>query len=227
MKKNNGKNILQAKDISKKYRNKNVLEKINFDVFKGDILLIKGKSGAGKSTLLYILGNLISPDSGKVIFNGKEVCKREMSKIRREKIGFMFQEFFLIEHASVYENIIIPFALNGKSMTDDMRQKVFKMCKEMDIEEYLLNVKVKTLSLGEKARIALIRALIFEPKICIFDEPTGNLDMDNSSRISLLIEKENKNLKQTFIIATHSDIFDDIANRILILEEGRIKWVKG
>jgi len=218
--------IIQAEDLIKIYNDRNVLDNISLDVKKSDIILIKGKSGAGKSTLLYILGMLIRPDHGDIFFEDIKVYKNNMSKLRREKIGFMFQEFFLIEDCSVYENIILPFKLNGEEINDLESGKITSLCNEIGLPIKRLNEKVRLLSLGERARVALMRAIIRSPKLCICDEPTGNLDHENAGKIVSLIDSLNKKNEQSFLIATHSNIFDTISTHIINIEDGKAEWLK-
>jgi putative ABC transport system ATP-binding protein len=221
--------VIRFKNVSKIYKSENreikALENINFQIQKGEIVLLKGVSGSGKSTILSLIAGITKPTSGDIIVNGKRVSKlqdRFSSKFRQETIGFIFQKFNLIPNISAFDNIvvpIIPLNLESKEIEKDVK----KLLKKFNLE-HRRDILVKNLSGGEQQRVAIARALINNPEIIIADEPTANLDR----KLSLDFIEILKSLKdKTVIIATHDPIFFDldIINRVIEIENGRVRGV--
>ena len=202
-----GKIILDAKCIVKSYLNGNnklkVLDGINLSINQGKIITIVGKSGSGKSTLLNVLSTLDNADTGEIIICGKninEYSDNEISKLRNLYIGFVFQFHHLLPDFNVLENILMPEMINNK------RSKLSKALELLDALQ-LMDVKDKypiELSGGEKQRVAVLRALINDPKILFADEPTGNLDEKNALLLVDLFREINRDFKVTIIITTHN-----------------------
>ena len=202
-----GKIILDAKCIVKSYLNGNnklkVLDGINLSINQGKIITIVGKSGSGKSTLLNVLSTLDDADTGEIIICGKninEYSDNEISKLRNLYIGFVFQFHHLLPDFNVLENILMPEMINNK------RSKLSKALELLDALQ-LMDVKDKypiELSGGEKQRVAVLRALINDPKILFADEPTGNLDEKNALLLVDLFREINRDFKVTIIITTHN-----------------------
>lgn len=198
------------------------LKNINLKIEKGDFCSILGVSGSGKSTLLYLLGCIDKPTSGIYKLEGKDVSnlsEKELAKIRNEKIGFVLQDFGLIEEETVIENIMVPFLFSSKN-NKNIRFKIEKILKDLDIFD-LQNKKVNLLSGGQRQRVAIARALIIEPEIILADEPTGSLDTDTSNNIMNIFKNLNKEGK-TIIIVTHNLELAKETNKCYKIRDGLI-----
>lgn len=201
------------------------LDTINLKIRKGECVILKGVSGSGKSTLLSIIGTMSKPSSGAVLFDGVNYSKMPDDKIsdfRLHNIGFIFQSYNLIEHLSAKENIFAPMIC--RKLSDTQKQQNFEYAKKLANFENKDDILGKDLSGGEKQRCAIARALVNNPDIIIADEPTANLDKENSlhfiKTMSLL-----QSLGKTIIIATHDEIFNDstlFINQMVHLEYGKI-----
>ena len=213
--------MIKAIDIYKKYGQVDVLKGIDLSISKGEIVSIVGASGAGKSTLLQIIGTLEKANSGTVTVNNIDVSKmsdRELSAFRNKQIGFVFQFHHLLPEFTAIENVCLPALIAGQS-----KKEVEK--KATDLLDFLnlthrLSHKPGELSGGEQQRVAIARALINEPAIILADEPTGNLDSDNSTEIHKLILKLREELNQTFLIVTHNKDLASLADRSLLMKDG-------
>lgn len=225
--------ILKAKDLCKSYleggRELAVLKSINLEVNKGEIVFIVGHSGVGKSTLLHLLGALDKPTAGESYLNGVNLYRlkdRERAKLRNEKIGFVFQFYHLLPEFSTWENVMLPalIAINSLSQAGRkiavIKEKAVGMLKEVGLGERV-NHRPGQLSGGEEQRVAIARALINEPEIVFADEPTGNLDAENSRLIMQLIRKLNERREQTFVIATHQEGLAEKGDRLIRIMEGK------
>ena len=216
--------LLSAKNISKTFNEKIVLEKINIEIRKAEIVAISGASGAGKTTLLNILSTLDSPDennSSSLFIDNHEVFdlkKNELANFRNQKIGFVFQFHELIPELNVIENICLP----GWIKKDiDVKIKAKKLLEYFGLQDFA-DKKPLTLSGGEKQRVAIARSLINDPKIIFADEPTGNLDFKNSIEIfKLLLSLKNKD--RVIIYATHNTYFAKMADFKLKISGGKIQ----
>ena len=217
--------LLSAKNISKTFQGKKVLDNINIDVKEAEIVAISGASGAGKTTLLNILSTLDRPDknnSSSLFIDNHEVFnlkENELANLRNQKIGFVFQFHELIPELNVLENVCLP----GWIKKDvDVKKKAKKLLKYFGLQEFA-NKKPLTLSGGEKQRVAIARSLINNPKIIFADEPTGNLDSKNSKILFDLFFKLRDDYNCSVIIVTHDEKSADICDRKLLIVDGKIK----
>ena len=220
--------MLEVQNIKKIYRSrfgKNELEalkSINFTVEAGEYIAIMGESGSGKTTLLNILALLDRPTSGKVILMGKdlqEIKDNEMAKFRRENLGFVFQDFNLLDNFTVKENILLPLVLSDEKISV-MEEKLSKIAKKLNISE-LLNKYPYEISGGQKQRTAIARALISDPKILLADEPTGALDSNNTRELLKVFKDLNQD-GETILMVTHSIMAASEAKRVLFIKDGEI-----
>ncbi len=220
--------MLEVQNIKKIYRSrfgKNELEalkSINFTVEAGEYIAIMGESGSGKTTLLNILALLDRPSSGNVILMGKdlqEIKDSEMARFRRENLGFVFQDFNLLDNFTVKENILLPLVLSDEKISI-MEEKLLKIAKKLNVSD-LLNKYPYEISGGQKQRTAIARALISEPKILLADEPTGALD-SNSTRELLKVFKDLNQDGETILMVTHSIVAASEAKRVLFIKDGEI-----
>lgn len=216
--------ILEAKNIHKNYGKLHILKGISLSVKKGEVVSIVGASGAGKSTLLHILGALDRADQGEVWINSKRIdhlSQRQMSAFRNEHIGFVFQFHHLLPEFTALENVCIPAYIKGVS-----RKKAQMQAMEM---LDLLGVssradhKPSALSGGEQQRVSVARALINQPALVLADEPSGNLDSENSTSLHNLFFQLRKELSQTFIIVTHNKELSSISDRTIHMRDGIIE----
>ena len=217
--------LLSAKNISKTFQGKKVLDKININVKEAEIVAISGASGAGKTTLLNILSTLDRPDvnnSSSLFIDNHEVFnlkENELANLRNQKIGFVFQFHELIPELNVLENVCLP----GWIKKDfDVKKKAKKLLKYLGLQEFA-NKKPLTLSGGEKQRVAIARSLINNPKIIFADEPTGNLDSKNSKILFDLFFKLRDDYNCSVIIVTHDEKSANICDRKLLIVDGKIK----
>ena len=220
--------MLEVQNIKKIYRSRfgkndlEALKSINFTVEVGEYIAIMGESGSGKTTLLNILALLDRPTSGKVILMGKdlqEIKDNEMAKFRRENLGFVFQDFNLLDNFTVKENILLPLVLSDEKISV-MEEKLLKIAKKLNVSD-LLNKYPYEISGGQKQRTAIARALISEPKILLADEPTGALD-SNSTRELLKVFKDLNQDGETILMVTHSIVAASEAKRVLFIKDGEI-----
>lgn len=220
--------MLEVQNIKKIYRSRfgkndlEALKSINFTVEAGEYIAIMGESGSGKTTLLNILALLDRPTSGKVILMGKdlqEIKDSEMAKFRRENLGFVFQDFNLLDNFTVKENILLPLVLSDEKISV-MEEKLSKIAKKLSVSD-LLNKYPYEISGGQKQRTAIARALISEPKILLADEPTGALD-SNSTRELLKVFKDLNQDGETILMVTHSIMAASEAKRVLFIKDGEI-----
>jgi len=201
----------------------NVLKELNFSVDKGEFVSIMGPSGSGKSTLLYLLGGLDKPTSGTIMLEGEDlskVKKKAMSKLRRSKIGFVFQFYNLVQNLNVEDNIMLPIILDGKNP-----KKYEKKLSEILDVIGLVDKRKSTpreLSGGQQQRVAIARALISEPDIIFLDEPIGNLDSKTGKEIMELFKEINVKYGKTLIQVTHSQSAAKYGTTIIRLVDGEI-----
>lgn len=203
------------KNISKEYENKRVLDIDTLNIDKGRIIGIVGSNGAGKSTLIKILGGLEKPNSGSISYNGQ----RDFQKVLRD-ITIVFQHPYLLV-TNVYNNIAYPLKVR-KCKKSDIKNRVNAIMKEMEIE-HLAKQKARTLSGGERQKLALARAIIFNPSLLLLDEPTANIDPDSMNTMEGMIRKFNKIRKATIIIITHNPAqAKRLCDEIIIMDKGKI-----
>lgn len=215
--------LLEAKNVTKRFGEVLVLDNVSLSVEAGDFVSIIGKSGSGKSTLLTILGGIDRPTSGEVLLDGIDISKqkeRELAKLRRTKLGFVFQFFNLAPYLTARENILLPTLLNGK--TEKSQESSLNELSEYLGITPLLNKLPSKMSGGEQQRVAIARGLIFEPELILLDEPTGNLDTKNSDEIMKLLKKVNVERGTTVIQVTHSAQNAEFGNRIVRISDGKI-----
>lgn len=219
--------IIEVKNLNKSFKMGNeevaVLKNINLNVHKGDFVSIMGPSGCGKSTLLYLMGGLDTPTSGSVYINNKEISKlsdKEISKVRRCELGFVFQFYNLVQNLSVEDNILLPILLEG------YKPKNFK--KELDelldiIEmSHKRRVTPRELSGGQQQRVAIARALINNPDLILADEPIGNLDSKTGEEIMKLFKRVNREKEVTIVNVTHSKDAAEYGTHLITLKDGEI-----
>ncbi|MCT4614472.1 MAG: ABC transporter ATP-binding protein [Marinifilaceae bacterium] len=218
--------MIEIKNISKVFRTNEVetsaLSNINIKIEKGEFLAIMGPSGCGKSTLLNIIGLLDIPSSGEMNFWGEDISilkERNLSKIRKANIGFVFQSFNLIDELSVYENIELAL-LYAKVPKSERKQRIEDIMNKMNIA-HRSNHFPQQLSGGQQQRVAVARAVVANPKIILADEPTGNLDSQNGSEVMNILKELNEE-GATIIMVTHSETEASQASRILRLFDGHI-----
>ena len=216
--------MLKFENVSKKYGKKQVLEDVDLFVDDGEFIFLMGTSGAGKTTLLRMILREESPDSGKVFFDKKDLLqysKSELPEVRR-KIGFIFQDFKLLESKNAYENVSISLDILGKT-SEQVEQSVPELLKSVGLAEMGNNYPWQ-LSGGEKQRLAIARAVALEPKLIIADEPTGNLDQSTSWEIINLLNTLNKENGTTIIVATHDEtLVNSLKKKVYKIENGRIR----
>lgn len=217
--------ILETKNLCKFYgKDENIVKAVNntnISVKKGDFIAIVGKSGSGKSTLLHLMGGLDYPTSGKVIIGGKDIFSlREdaLAAFRRRKIGFVFQAFNLVTSINVWENIVLPIGLDGRKADEQFVEDIIKT---LGLTGKIHNMP-NTLSGGQQQRVAIARALATKPDIILADEPTGNLDSKTSGEVMNLLKESVKKYGQTLLMITHDEEMAQMADRILVIEDGKV-----
>jgi len=223
--------ILRALNLSKTYKmgkhRVSALRNVNLEVRKGDFVAIQGPSGSGKTTLLNLLGGLDAPTSGEVWIEDENITKmneRKLSEIRCRRIGFIFQFYNLIPKMRALDNVELPmiFARTPKKLR---RAKADKLLQAVGLGHRTQH-KPFELSAGEQQRVTIARALANEPAIVLMDEPTGNLDEENTKNIMNLIGELNRTQKQTFILTTHNISITKYANRVYFLHNGELTSIQ-
>lgn len=218
--------LLQVQNVKKVYNTRlggqqvHALNNVSFDIARGEFVAIMGASGSGKTTLLNVIASLDKATSGEIFLEGKglSVIKdRELSAFRRTNLGFVFQDFNLLDNFSVKDNILLPLVLSGESIKI-MEDKLMPLARRLGIDK-LLEKYPHEISGGEKQRTAMARAVITEPKLILADEPTGALDSKASSTVLSLFEELNQN-GQTILMVTHSAMAASYAKRVLFIKDG-------
>lgn len=217
--------ILEAKDLRKVYGSGETevraLDSVDLQVENGEFVSIVGTSGSGKSTLLHMLGSLDRPTSGSVHVDGRDIFSlsdEELTIFRRRKIGFVFQNYNLVPVLNVYENIVLPIQLDGK--TPD-KEYIDRIITTLGLESKLDSLP-NNLSGGQQQRVAIARALAAKPAILLADEPTGNLDSRTSLDVIQLLRRTSETFRQTIVMITHNEQIAQTAGRIIRIEDGRI-----
>jgi putative ABC transport system ATP-binding protein len=218
--------MIKTVNLSKIFRTDEVettaLHEVSFEIRPGEFVAIMGPSGCGKSTLLNILGLLDNPTRGEYFFNGTEVSRfseRQRARMRKENIGFVFQNFNLIDELTVFENVELPLIYLGLSASE-RRKRVEEALEHMQITHRKKHFPLQ-LSGGQQQRVAVARAVVSNPKLILADEPTGNLDSANGEEVMNLLERLNQQ-GTTLIIVTHSQRDAEYAQRIIRLFDGQI-----
>lgn len=218
--------ILQTIDL-KKYYNQGehvvkALDGICLEIGRGEFVAIVGTSGSGKSTLLHMMGGLDTPSSGKVLINGTDISKKseeQLTIFRRRHIGFIFQNYNLVPVLNVQENIVLPLRLDGQQVDIKLLDEIIGFLGLKD----KLTCLPGNLSGGQQQRVAIARALIAKPETILADEPTGNLDSHTSEDVLSLLKITSTKFHQTIVMITHNDAIAQLADRIIRIEDGRIK----
>ena len=215
--------MIKAENITKSFGNLQVLKGINLEVEQGKIHSVVGASGAGKTTLLQILGTLSKPDSGNVMYNGRNISDfsdAELSQFRNRQIGFVFQFHHLLPEFTALENVCIP-AFIARKPKAEAEKRALELLGYLGLTERK-NHKPSELSGGEKQRVAVARALINNPAVVMADEPSGNLDSENRHELHELLFRLRDDFGQTFIIVTHDDNFAERSDQIFHIKDGVI-----
>ncbi|MHA1626954.1 MAG: ABC transporter ATP-binding protein [Candidatus Asgardarchaeia archaeon] len=223
--------IIIAENVYKEYGSGRslieALHDINLRVYEGEFLVVVGPSGSGKTTLLNILSGLDKPTKGRVLLDGIDLISIDenfLPAIRREKVGFIFQDFNLINNMTALENVMAPILVS-----DMKRSEVLEKATDLIRQIGLIDRKdhlPKHMSGGEQQRVAIARALVNDPKVVFADEPTGNLDTTTGAEIMKLLRDINKSRGTTFIVVTHEEKLIKYGDRIVYLEDGRIKRIE-
>lgn len=218
--------VLESKNLCKYYgRGENVVKAVHnasIAIKQGEFVTILGKSGSGKSTLLHMLGGLDTPTSGKVLINGKDIFRlkeEELTVFRRRKLGFVFQAYNLISSINVWENVVLPIGLDNKQFEKEFIRDIIAT---LGIDGKIHNLPY-TLSGGQQQRVAIARALAVKPDIILADEPTGNLDSRTGEEVIGLLKMSAVKYGQTLVMITHDEEIAQIADRILVMEDGGIR----
>lgn len=205
--------MITLNHINKSFDGKVIFENFSVGIESGDFVIIRGASGKGKSSLLNIIGLLEAPDSGEVLYNGV-VVKNEKTKLiyKRKDISYVYQNYGLLENETILKNLTLPLNVSKKEIT-----KLKSVMKKVGLQDLSLKTKIYTCSGGEQQRIAIARAILKEPKLIIADEPTGNLDKDNSDNVINIFKALNKQ-GITIIMATHDSDYFGVGNKIINLD---------
>ena len=215
---------LKAEYINFKYKkDKYILKDINLDVKEGEFLSIMGPSGAGKTTLLNILSTVDNPTSGKVYYENQNISKmnnKQLSKFRRDNIGFIFQDYNLLDSMSVEDNIALPLVIANEKQSI-IKSEITRLAKFFGIESHLKKYPYE-LSGGQKQRVAAARALITSPKIIFADEPTGALDSKSSSELLNCLKEMNEKFNVTVIMVTHDPFSASYSKKVIFIKDGKL-----
>lgn len=217
--------IVKVQDLVKYYQNgENIVKAVdntNLNIERGKFTAIVGRSGSGKSTLLHMLGGLDYPDSGKVLIEGNDIFalkENKLAEFRRNKIGFIFQDYNLIPSLNVWENVVLPLGLDGRKVNEKEIMEILEKIGLADKKDAMPN----TLSGGQKQRTAIARALAGSPAIILADEPTGNLDSRTELEVMSLLKKCVKEFGQTLVMITHDETIAQMADVVIVIEDGKV-----
>lgn len=218
--------MLEVVGISKVYGGQvphRALSNININVEKGEFVGIMGPSGSGKTTLLNVISTIDEPTSGEVKIDGANphsLKQDELAKFRRRDLGFVFQDFNLLNTLTIEENIVLPMTLDQKTVKE-MKQKVQEITKTLGIES-ILHKRISEVSGGQMQRAAVARAMIHGPKLVLADEPTGNLDSKSSKDVMELLTLMNEQYEATMLLVTHDPVAASYCNRVIFIRDGRL-----
>mgnify|MGYP003289704437 FL=1 len=219
--------IVKVSNLSKVFGEKGnlnkVLDDITFEIEKGEFVSLMGESGSGKSTLLYLIGGLDKPTNGEVFINENDINKlkeKQIAKLRRKDIGFVFQFYNLVQNLTVEENIMLPVIMDGKK-EKDYKERLDKILKIIGLEAKRHSLP-NQLSGGQQQRVSIARAIILSPSIILADEPIGNLDSKSGEEVMKLFKTINKEEGITILQVTHSEEAAKYGNRIIRLKDGKI-----
>lgn len=216
---------VSVENVIKIYRSgevsRQVLNHISFQVTEGEMVAVVGDSGSGKTTLMNLLGALDTPDGGKIVINGQEISRmnaQQRTLYRRDHIGFIFQDYNLIQVLNVYENIMLPLQLGNKKINGKKVDFLLEQLHLLDKKHSLPS----QLSGGEQQRVAIIRALIHNPAVILADEPTGNLDSKNTAMVVRLMQFLCKKMNRTTIMVTHNMQIARLCDRMILIRDGNV-----
>lgn len=219
--------IMSLQSVSKTFRSKTskvqIFNKAKFDIYSKETIAIVGASGIGKSTLLNLIGSIDKPDSGKILYNGYDMLlqnEKQKAQFRNAKLGFIFQFHYLLQGLTAVENVMVP-GLIAQKTKKTIEKKAKIMLERVGLSLRLFH-RVEDLSGGEQQRVALARALIMEPDIILADEPTGNLDQNNSRKIHALLDELNKEFGVILIVVTHNNELANMLHRKVTILDGSI-----
>ncbi len=217
--------IVRVENLSKTYGSGENLVKaiddVNLKIEKGEFIAIVGPSGSGKSTLLHLLGGVDNSSSGKIFIDGNDISKytsKELALFRRRKVGLIYQFYNLIPNLTVRHNIELPLKLDKRKINDEV---LLDIVRKLGIEDKLDSFPSE-LSGGQQQRVAIARSLVYSPSLVLADEPTGNLDRENSREIIEILKYFNRTLKQTIIVITHDESIALEAERVITIVDGKV-----
>ena len=217
--------IVRVENLSKTYGSGENLVKaiddVNLKIEKGEFIAIVGPSGSGKSTLLHLLGGVDNPSSGKIFIDGNDISKytsKELALFRRRKVGLIYQFYNLIPNLTVRHNIELPLKLDKRKINEEA---LLDIVRKLGIEDKLDSFPSE-LSGGQQQRVAIARSLVYSPSLVLADEPTGNLDRENSREIIEILKYFNRTLKQTIIVITHDESIALEAERVITIVDGKV-----
>ena len=217
--------IVRTENLSKTYGSGEnlvrAIDDVNLKIEKGEFIAIVGPSGSGKSTLLHLLGGVDNPSSGKIFIDGNDISKyssKELALFRRRKVGLIYQFYNLIPNLTVRHNIELPLKLDKRKINDEV---LLDIVRKLGIENKLDSFPSE-LSGGQQQRVAIARSLIYSPALVLADEPTGNLDRENSREIIEILKYFNRTLKQTIIVITHDESIALEAERVITIVDGKV-----
>ena len=217
--------IVRVENLSKTYGSGEnlvrAIDDVNLKIEKGEFIAIVGPSGSGKSTLLHLLGGVDNPSSGKIFIDGNDISKyssKELALFRRRKVGLIYQFYNLIPNLTVRHNIELPLKLDKRKINDEA---LLDIVRKLGIENKLDSFPSE-LSGGQQQRVAIARSLVYSPSLVLADEPTGNLDRENSREIIEILKYFNRTLKQTIIVITHDESIALEAERVITIVDGKI-----
>ena len=220
--------LIRAENVKRTYMVQDikieVLKGINLTIEKQEFVAVMGKSGSGKTTLLKLLGLLDYPTEGKVFFKGKDgnyLKGDTLSSIRRKEMGFVYQDYYLMDSLSVRENIMLPKILDHRTAEECLNESG-KLAKIMGVE-HLLDKRTFELSGGEKQRVSICRALLNQPDLILADEPTGNLDSVSSEMVMSYLKMINEDMNKTLILVTHDPYVASYCSRVIFIKDGNIE----
>ena len=217
--------IVRTENLSKTYGSGEnlvrAIDDVNLKIEKGEFIAIVGPSGSGKSTLLHLLGGVDNPSSGKIFIDGNDISKyssKELALFRRRKVGLIYQFYNLIPNLTVRHNIELPLKLDKRKINDEV---LLDIVRKLGIEDKLDSFPSE-LSGGQQQRVAIARSLIYSPSLVLADEPTGNLDRENSRELIEILKYFNRTLKQTIIVITHDESIALEAERVITIVDGKV-----
>lgn len=217
--------IVRVENLSKTYGSGEnlvrAIDDVNLKIEKGEFIAIVGPSGSGKSTLLHLLGGVDNPSSGKIFIDGNDISKytsKELALFRRRKVGLIYQFYNLIPNLTVRHNIELPLKLDKRKINEEA---LLDIVRKLGIEDKLDSFPSE-LSGGQQQRVAIARSLVYSPSLVLADEPTGNLDRENSREIIEILKYFNRTLKQTIIVITHDESIALEAERVITIVDGKV-----